>query len=114
MLHDKCVALAQEKGVEPEVRSCAADSAGTRVCRDGDGGGVTGVTRRESPCDGIAAITIVGAALPSLSLEKRAVLALDAAGIALRGVDAGERSLTLTVGREQSREALCAIHDAVV
>ena len=29
VLHDKCVALAQEKGVEPEVRSAATDGAGT-------------------------------------------------------------------------------------
>lgn len=114
VLHDKCVALAQEKGVEPEVRSCEADSAGTRVGPAGEGKGVTGVTRREREGDNLAAVTLVGAALPSLEVEKNAILALVAAGVAVHGVDAGERSLTLYVAREQSHKAVCVVHDAVI
>ena len=114
VLHDKCVALAQERGVEPEVRSCEADSAGTRIGPDGEGRGVTGVTRREREGDELAAVTLVGAGLPSLEIEKNAILALVAAGVAVHGVDAGERSLTLYVAREQSRKAVCVVHDAVV
>ena len=114
VLHDKCVALAQEKGVEPEVRSCEADSVGTRVVPDGGCQGVTGVTRRESEGDAYAAVTLVGAALPSLEIEKTAILALVAAGVAVHGVDAGERTLTLYVERGQSRKAVRAAHDAVI
>ena len=114
VLHDKCVALAEERGVEPEVRSCAAGSAGTRVGPKDEGRGVTGVTRRDASSGDLAAVTLVGPALPSLALEKRAIAALDTAEIAARGVDAGERTLTLYVDRERSREAVCAIHDAVI
>ncbi len=112
VLHDKCVALAQERGVEPEVRSCETDAPGTRVGPAGSPRGVTGVTRREREGDAYAAVTLVGGALPSLEAEKRAILALDASGIAVRGIDAQERCLTLYVERERSREAVCAVHDA--
>ena len=114
VLHDKCVALAQEKGVEPEVRSCGADSAGTCIGPEGEGGAVTGVTCRENGGDPFAEITLVGKALPSLELEKSAVLALVAAGVAVHGVDAGERSLTLHVERRYSQKALRIVHDAVI
>ncbi|MBE7003830.1 MAG: aspartate kinase [Ruminococcaceae bacterium] len=114
VLHDKCVALAQESGVEPEVLSCAPGSASTRIAASSGSRGLTGVTRRENPQDDYAAVTLVGGALPSLSIEKKAVLALNAAGVPIRGVDAGERTLTLYVDRSASREALCRIHDAVL
>lgn len=114
VLHDKCVALAQERGVEPEVRSCAADSVGTRVCAVGDGRAVTGITRRDAAEDGLAEITLVGATLPSLELQKRAALALTAADIAVIGVFAGKHTLTLTVARSASERAVCAVHDAVI
>lgn len=114
VLHDKCVALAQEKGVEPEVRSCEEGSVGTRIGPDGDVRSVTGVTRREREGDDLTAVTLVGAALPSLEIEKNAILALVAAGVAVHGVDAGERSLTLYVERAQSRKALCVVHDTVI
>ncbi|MBO4915506.1 MAG: aspartate kinase [Oscillospiraceae bacterium] len=114
VLHDKCVSLAREHGVEPEVLSCAPGSRSTRVAETGEGAEVTGVTRRAAGGGEYAAVTLVGGALPSLKLEKRAILALDAAGITVRGVDAGERTLTLYVDRNRSREALCAIHDAVI
>ncbi len=113
VLHDKCVALAQKRGVEPEVRSCA-DGPGTRVGAEGERRGVTGVTRRVGADDAIAAVTLAGKALPSLTLEKNAILALNAAGIVVHGIDAGERTLTLYVERERSREAVCAVHDAVI
>jgi len=115
VLHDKCVALAQERGVELEVRSCdPAQTVGTRVCVGDAGGAVAGVTRRVREDDPLAAITLVGAALPSLALEKRAVLALEEAGVAVQGVEAGERTLTLRVARDHSQRALCAVHDAVI
>lgn len=114
VLHDKCVRLAQQRGVLIEVRSCEADSAGTLVAANGTGYGVTGVTRRTDGTGPYAAITLVGRALPSLQLEKDAILALNEAGVIVRGVDAGERTLTFYVDREQSRTALCAVHDAVI
>ena len=114
VLHDKCVALAQERGVEPEVRACVAGAVGTRICADGEGRGVTGVTCRAAAEDGLAEITLVGAALPSLALQKRAVLALSEAGIAVCGVSAGSRTLSLTVARGASERAVCAVHDAVI
>lgn len=112
VLHDKCVRLAQSGGVVLEVRSCAPESVGTRVDPEGDGRGVMGVTRRETE-DG-ALVALVGEKLPSLEIEKKAVLALEAAGIDVCGVGASERSLTLHVGRGRSREAVCAVHDAVI
>ena len=114
VLHDKCVALAQSRGVEPLVLSCAANAAGTRVTAKSAGHGVTGVTRRVGEGEAYATVTLVGGALPSLALEKEAFLALNAAEIAIHGLDAAERSLTLYVERERSREALCALHDALI
>ncbi len=112
VLHDKCVSLAQERGVEPEVLACREDAAGTRVGPE-SAGDVTGVAGRVPEQGGYATVTLVGRAVPSLALEKKALLALDAAGIFVRGVDAGTRTLTLYVEREHFREALCTVHDAV-
>ena len=114
VLHDKCVALAQEKGVEPIVLSCESGSAGTRVGAKGEGRCVTGVACRADEGDDCAAVTLVGGALPSLELEKAAILALNAGGIVVRGVDARERSLTLHVARDRADEAVRTVHDAVV
>ena len=112
VLHDKCVALAQESGVEPEVRACTEDAAGTLVCSASGSGRVTGVTRRLCEDGALAAVTLVGAAVPSLDLQKPAILALSNAGIDVQGVDAGERTLTLYVEPDRSQAALCAVHDA--
>ncbi|MBQ9459945.1 MAG: aspartate kinase [Oscillospiraceae bacterium] len=114
VLHDKCVALAQERGVEPEVLSCRFGSPSTRIAAAGEKRGVTGVTHRSGSQGGFASVTLVGGALPSLDLEKRAILSLSASGIEVRGVDAGERTLTLYVDDAVSRKALCIVHDAVV
>lgn len=113
VLHDKCVALAQEKGVAIEVRGTMPKSAGTRICADA-AERVAGVTCREKSGDALAAVTVVGRALPSLELEKRAILALNAAGIIVQGVDAGAGTLTVYVAREHGHSALCAVHDAVL
>ncbi len=115
VLHDKCVALAQAKGVEPEVLSCVAGSCGTRIVPSAQRlRGVTGVTRRIGAHDTYAAVTLVGGALPSLELEKRAILALNAANIVVHGIDAGERTLTLYVEPIRADEAVRCIHDAVI
>ncbi len=114
VLHDKCVRLAQTRGVMVEVRSCASDSVGTRVVPEECRCGVTGVTCRMREGDEYAAVTLVGGALPSLRTEKDAILALNAAGIVVHGIDAGERTLTLYVERTRRREAVCAVHDAVI
>lgn len=114
VLHDKCVALAQTRGVEPEVLSCLPDSVGTRIGPTGSARGVTGVTRRGGEREKYAAVTLVGGALPSLKIEKDAILALNAADITVHGVDAGNRTLTLYVERSRSSEALRAVHDAVI
>lgn len=113
VLHDKCVSLAQERGVEPVVLSCSGGE-GTRVGPAGERRRVTGVTRRRSETEPLAAVTLVGEGLPSLAAQKTAILALDAAGITVRGVDAAPRTLTLYVDREHSDEALRAVHAAVV
>lgn len=113
VLHDKCVALAQEKGVEPVVLSCVEGSAGTRIgsCA---GARVAGVTCRTLPDGVFAAVTMVGRALPSLETEKDAILALDAARIPIRDIDAAERSMTLYVPRVDATRAMCAVHNAVI
>ena len=113
VLHDKCVALAQEKGVTIEVRGTMPKSAGTRICADA-AERVAGVTCREKSGDAFATVTVVGRALPSLEIEKRAILALNAAGIIVQGVDAGAGTLTVYVAQEHGHSALCAVHDAVL
>lgn len=112
VLHDKCVALAQEKGVEPEVRSCLSNAPGTRIGPVGTQSRVTGVTRRLSDEDPLAAVTLVGRALPSLEMEKDAIAALCSAEIDVEGIDADARTLTLYVARKESQRALCVVHDA--
>ena len=114
VLHDKCVRLALLRGVVVEVRSCEADSAGTRVVPEEAGCGVTGVTCRVSERETYAVVTLVGRRLPSLRLEKDAILALNAAGIVVHGIDAGKRTLTLYVAPSHACEAMCAIHDAIL
>lgn len=110
VLHDKCVALAQERGVEPEVRERRADSVGTRICAEGEQRNAVGVTLRQ---EGVrATVTVVGRV--SLALEKRVLAALNAAGVAADGVDATERTLSLHVPIERAREALRTVHDAVI
>lgn len=111
VLHDKCVALAQEQGVVVEVRGTMPKSSGTRICKV-SAQRISGVTCRDQKGD-LAAVTVVGRALPSLALEKHVILTLNAAGIIVQGVDAGASSLTLYVSRDQCREALCAVHDSV-
>lgn len=113
VLHDKCVALARDKGVVLEVRSCAADSVGTRVTAEAKARTVTSVTRRVNEA-GLSEISAVGAALPSLEAEKRALAALDAAGIVVYSAGAGERYLALCVAPGRAAEALCAVHGALV
>jgi len=113
VLHDKCVALAQEKGVAIEVRGTMPKSVGTRICADAVQR-IAGVTCREPGGDALAAVTVVGRALPSLEIEKRAILALNGAGIVVQGVDADARTLTLYVDRARCREALCIVHDSVL
>ncbi len=114
VLHDKCVRLARERGVALEVRACTAESAGTCVAAEEIGPGITGVACRADAAGPFAPVTLVGRSLPSLRLEKEAVLALNAAGIIVHGIDAEKRTLTLYVARERVREAVCAVHDAVV
>ena len=114
VLHDKCVALARSRGVVMEVRSCEANSVGTRVVPEEAGCGVAGVTCHASERDAFAVVTLVGRRLPSLRLEKDAILALNAAGIFVHGIDAGERTLTLYVAPPRAREAMCAIHDTII
>ena len=114
VLHDKCVRLALSHGVEIEVRSCGAESIGTRVVPEEAGCGVTGVTCRGSEQNSLMAVTLVGRRLPSLQLEKEAVLALNTSGIAIQGIDASERALTFYVAPSRAREAVRAIHDAII
>lgn len=114
VLHDKCVRLAHSRGVKIEVRSCGTDSVGTHVVPEEAGSGVTGVTCRVSGRSSFAMVTLVGRRLPSLLLEKEAILALNAAGIVVHGIDAGERTLTLYVAPPYAHEAVCAVHDAII
>lgn len=114
VLHDKCVRLARERGVALEVRACTPEGAGTCVTAEDTGPGVTGVTCRADAAGPYVPVTLVGRALPSLSLEKAAILALNAADIIVHGIDAGKRTLTLYVDHARVREAVCAVHDAVV
>lgn len=114
VLHDKCVRLALSRGVVIEVRSCEKDSVGTRIVPEEAGSGVTGVTCRVSERDTFAVVTLVGRRLPSLRLEKDAILALNAVGIVVHGIDAGERTLTLYVAPPRACEAMRVVHDAII
>ena len=107
VLHDKCVALAREKGVKAEVRSAATDAPGTLLGDGGEERAVVGVTGCER--GGRAAVTLVGASPPEEAAER----ALSDAGIGLLGAEAGERTLTLFVPRERLRRAVCVLHDAL-
>ena len=75
---------------------------------------MTGVTCRGSEQNSLMAVTLVGRRLPSLQLEKEAVLALNTSGIAIQGIDASERALTFYVAPSRAREAVRAIHDAIL
>lgn len=114
VLHDKCVALAQEKGVAPEVRSAAEDEAGTLLCAEEGRHAVVGVTGRVCEDGETASVTLVGAALPSALWREKAKRALSAAGVALRAAESGERTLTLRVPRRDMRRAVCVLHDALI
>lgn len=111
VLHDKCVALAQVHGVEPEVRACHADSLGTRVCEQGESCGAVGVTHLLRTGEASAVVTVVGDA--SLEIEKRVLSALDEAQIHVESVEASERALAFYVPRDVSELTLCIVHDTL-
>lgn len=111
VLHDRSAALARRERVPLTVCSCAPDRVGTRVEPEAPPLPVAGVARRLE--NGEAVLCAVGAALPSLPAERRALSALAAAGIDVLSVDGGEQCLRFRVGRERSSAALCALHGAL-
>lgn len=114
VLHDRSVALAERNDVTIEVRGCGEESVGTRVTKQAENGGVTGVTRSICNGENIARVTAVGRELPSLAALHTALTALAEAGISTLGVEEGERHFTFPVHREDANAALCVLHDALV
>jgi len=114
VLHDRSAALAAREGVTVEVLSCEPDAVGTLVAAAGEDTDVTGVARRIDAAADAAEITAVGRALPSLAYEKRALAALETAGVATRSVAGGPEFLTFTVAAGDADAALCAVHEALL
>lgn len=110
VLHDRSVALAARHGVTVEVRSCEEGSVGTLVVPCAESGEVTGVTR--SRRGEVTRVTAIGRTLPSLAAVRAAVSALEAAGIAVLGLEEGEQRITLLVKQADEDAALCAVHGA--
>ncbi len=112
VLHDRSVRLAAEHSVDMEVRSCEAESVGTRVVERAENGEVTGITRRSA--GEVSRVTAIGRALPSLAALHAAITAAERAGVTVLGVEEGGQRITLTVRREDADTALCAVHDALL
>ena len=114
VLHDRSVLLAARYGVPVTVRSCAEEGAGSVVCAEGEGLPIAGVTQKKSADSALAAITAVGDALPSVALERKAIEALERAGVCVYAIAEGERYLSVFVLRADAEQTLRLVHGALV
>lgn len=114
VLHDRSVALAEKGNVPITVRACGSAGGGTLVCGEDAAADIVGVTQKVSEASALAAITAVGAALPSIALERAAVEALERAEIKVYALAEGERYLTLFVLRGDALRALSLVHGALI
>ncbi len=114
VLHDRSVALAERCGVEVTVCSCERGSTGSVVCAEGEEVPVVGVTQKKSSDNALAAITAVGGALPSITLERTVIETLEQGGVRVCAIAAGERYLSLCVPREDAERALRLAHGALI
>lgn len=114
VLHARSVETAARAKIPIAVRSCAEESIGSIVCAEGGGEAVVGVTQRVRAERATAEITAVGAALPSVALERAAITALERAGVSVLAVAAGERFMTLCVPEQETARALTLVHGALV
>lgn len=112
VLAARAAALSERLNVPVQVLSCEEGSVGTRIVAEETDECVTGVTGRLLS-RGRAQIAAVGRAFPSQRLRLCAEEALRAAAIPAQ-TEEGESVLRFTVPAAQHREALCAVHDALL
>lgn len=116
VLHDRCVALARDKGVELEVLSSFSDTPGTlvRAFEPDSALPVSGVARLPDQETDTALVSAVGEALldqPHIVTRVRA--ALTEAGIGVQKICLDRHSLSLTVALDQSEQALRLVHQTL-
>ena len=107
VLHDKCVRLAEIRGVALTVRSCAPDRRGTRITGAKTAAEVTGVTRKGGT------VTLVGSKIPLEKVKK----ILDLSGyknkITLQEIKPEAQILTVCVPENSSVQVLKQLHSAI-
>ncbi len=113
VLHDRCVSLARDKGVQVEVLSSFSDVPGTlvRALEPGETDSVSGVARRLEEEKGTALISVVGGdVLGQSHIVTRLSGALAKVGISVQKVNLDRHYLSLTVDIDQSEQAFCLVH----
>ncbi len=113
VLHDRCVSLARDKGVQVEVLSSFSDVPGTlvRAPEPGETASVSGVARRLEEEKGTALISVVGGDILGQShIVTRLSGALAKVGISVQKVHLDRHYLSLTVDIDQSEQAFCLVH----
>ncbi len=113
VLHDRCVSLARDKGVQVEVLSSFSDVPGTlvRAPEPGETASVSGVARRLEEEKGTALISVVGGDILGQShIVTRLSGALAKVGISVQKVNLDRHYLSLTVDIDQSEQAFCLVH----
>lgn len=113
VLHDRCVSLARDKGVQVEVLSSFSDVPGTlvRAPEPGETASVSGVARRLEEEKGTALISVVGGDILGQShIVTRLSGALAKVGISIQKVNLDRHYLSLTVDIDQSEQAFCLVH----
>ncbi len=113
VLHDRCVSLARDKGVQVEVLSSFSDVPGTlvRALEPGETASVSGVARRLEEEKGTALISVVGGdVLGQSHIVTRLSGALAKVGISVQKVNLDRHYLSLTVDIDQSEQAFCLVH----
>lgn len=110
VLHGRCAEIAERASLALEVRSCEEGSVGTLLTAQAEEPELVGAARLVREGAYLASVTVVGRGVPSLEAERRMHLALQARGIEVFAVDAGEDYLTVFVPREDADEALRAVH----
>ena len=116
VLHDRCVALARDKGVELEVLSSFSDAPGTlvRPPEPEKALPVSGVARLSDRETGTALISAVGEGLMDQPhIVTRVYGALTGAGIDVQKLCLDRHSLRLTVALDRSGEALDLVHQTL-
>lgn len=110
VLAARAAVLGERYAVPLEVRSCEAESVGTRIVPGDTGESVAGVTLRRVDAQR-ACVAAVGRAFPSQRLRERAESAL--AGLDAAACEESEQVMRFSVPQHNGRAALCALHEAM-